>query len=118
MTHEVEGSARNKGIAKQIETLGWGAFFVWIGIVLLAEVPAGWALAIIGLITLGGQAARVAFGLAKEGFWLAVGIAFLVGGVWQLAQVETPLFPVFLIAGGIALMLASFWPKGWQGKHA
>ncbi len=96
---------------------GGGAFFIWIGIVLLAGAQAGWALAIIGLITLSGQVARAAFGLRMGGFWLFVGTGFLLGGIWELAQAQVPLVPVLLIAGGLGVILASFWPKGRKRKH-
>ena len=107
-----------KGIAKKIDAIGWGVFFVWIGIVLLTEVHTGWALTVIGLITLGGQAARVVYGLRTEGFWLVVGICFLLGGVWELIEAQIQLVPVLLIAGGLSVILASFWPKSWKRKHA
>jgi len=110
--------ATQAGMAKKIEATGWGAFFVWVGIVLLAEVPAGWALAVVGLITLAGQVARVVFGLRTEVFWLVVGTCFLLGGIWELIEAQIHLFPVLLIAGGLAVILASFWPKGWKRKHA
>jgi len=106
------------GIAKKIEAIGWGAFFVWIGIVLLADVHIGWALAVVGFITLGGQGARVALGLRTEGFWLVVGTCFLLGGIWELIEAQIPLVPVLLIAGGLGVILASFWPKSRKRKHA
>ena len=93
----------NPGIAKRLEAIGWGAFFIWIGIVLLADVHTGWALAVVGFITLGGQVARVAFGLRTERFWLVVGTCFLLGGVWELIEAQLPLVPVLLIAGGLAV---------------
>ena len=89
-----------------------------IGIVLPTDVQAGWALAIIGLITLSGQVARAAFGLRMDGFWLVVGTGFLLGGIWELAQAQVPLVPVLLIADGLAVILSSFWPKGWKRKPA
>ena len=98
--------------------MGWGAFFVWIGIVLLTDVHVGWALAVVGIITLGGQASRVAFGLRTEGFWLVVGTCFLLGGIWELAEAQIPLFPILLIACGLAVILGSFWPKSRKRKHA
>jgi len=104
--------------AKKLEAIGWGAFFVWIGVVFLAGIEAGWALAGIGVITLAGQAARVTSGLRHEGFWLVVGGCFLLGGIWQLVQVQLPLFPVLLILAGAALILAAFWPEAGRRKHA
>lgn len=109
---------RKKAVADKIGAAAWGVFFVWLGIAWLTAVPVGWTLAVVGLITLAGQAARVAFGLRTEGFWLVVGAGFLLGGIWELAQTQIPLFPVFLIAGGLAVILTRLWPRGWKRKHA
>lgn len=113
-----EAATEHEAIAKRIGSIGWGAFFVWIGFVFLAGIDPGWALAGIGIITLAGQAARVAYRLRYEGFWLVVGGCFLLGGIWQLVQVQLPLFPILLILAGAALILATFWPEGWRRKHA
>jgi hypothetical protein len=113
-----EAKAELKSTAKKLEATSWGVFFVWIGVVFLAGIPAGWALAVIGLITLAAQVARVAFGLRFEGFWIVVGSCFLLGGIWQLIQAQLPLFPVLLILAGIAMILATFWPEVWRRKHA
>lgn len=113
-----EAQAELENTSKKLEAFGWGLFFVWIGIVFLAGVPAGWALAIIGIITLAMQALRVGFGLRYEGFWVVVGGCFLLGGIWQLVQVQLPLFPILLILAGAALIFATFWPETWRRKHA
>jgi hypothetical protein len=113
-----EGVEQKRGIAKKLDAIGWGAFFIWIGIVLLSDVHIGWALAGVGLITLGAQVARVAFGLRMEGFWVIVGSCFLFGGAWELVEAQIPLVPVLLIVGGMVVILASFWPKTWKRKHA
>ena len=98
---------KERKIGEKIEATGWGAFFIWIGIVLLTGVQTGWALTIIGLITLSGQVARAAFGLRMGVFWLLVGNGFLLGGIWELAQAQVPLVPVLLTAGGLAVILAA-----------
>ena len=105
-------------VAQTISAVGWGAFFVWIGVVMMADVPPGWALVIIGVMTLAGQVARIAFGLAQEGFWLIVGALFLVGGIWQLFDVQLQLVPALLIGCGLAVILTRIWPKGWKRKPA
>ena len=101
--------AERRAIDKKLEAIGWGVFFIWIGIVFLAG---------IGIITLGTQVARVAFGLRFEGFWLVVGSCFLLGGMWQLVQVQLPLLPILLILAGLALILAAFRPESWRSRHA
>ena len=42
---------KERKIGKKIEAMGGVPSFIWIGIVLLTGVQAGWSLAIIGLIT-------------------------------------------------------------------
>ena len=110
--------AKGHEIAQTISAVGWGAFFVWIGIVMLMDVPHGWALLVIGVITLAGQAARATFGLAREGFWLIVGALFLLGGVWQLFDVQLQLVPALLIGAGLAVILTRLWPEGRKHKPA
>lgn len=98
---------RSRGIAGRLDAIGWGAFFIWVGVALLADVGWGPALLGIGLITLGGQLARWLYGLPLEGFWLVVGSAFMLGGVWQLLDVTLPLLPVLLVLAGAALVLTA-----------
>ena len=105
-------------VAQTISTVGWGAFFVWIGIIMLVDIPPGWALMAVAVIVLAGQLARVAFGLVREGFWVTVGALFLLGGIWQLFDVQLQLVPALLIGAGLAVILTRTWPKGWKRKPA
>jgi hypothetical protein len=97
--------------AKRLAAAGWGLFFVWIGVVVLAEVDAGVGLMGVGVITLGVQLARTSLGLHVEGCWLVVGLLFLVGGIWRLFDVSLPLVAVLLVLGGLALLVS-----GVRGK--
>ena len=105
-------------IARKLDALGWGAFFVWIGVVLLADVGAGWTLIGIGLIMMGVQIARTVAGLRREGFWVLVGGCFLLGGIGQIVDTRIELVPVFLILAGLAVILTRVWPGTWRRKHA
>lgn len=109
---------RGHDVAQTISAVGWGAFFVWIGIVMMADIPPGWALLVIGAITLAGQVARSMLGLAREGFWLIVGSLFLLGGIWQLFEVQLQFVPLLLIGAGAAVILTSIWPAGRKHKPA
>jgi hypothetical protein len=93
-------------VGKKIDAAGWGLFFVWIGIALLAGVGWGVGLVGVGIITLGGQAARKRYGLALEGFWVIVGSLFVVGGAWELLGMEQSFVPFLLIIAGAALLLS------------
>jgi len=46
-----------------------------------------------------------------EGFWVVVGVGFLLGGNWHLVDAELSLVPIFLILAGLTLLLAGFLPK-------
>ena len=107
-----------RDIARKLDALGWGAFFVWIGVVLMAGFGAGWTLTGIGLIMLSVQLARTAFGLKLEGFWIVVAGCFLLGGIGQIVDARIELVPVFLILAGLAVILTRLWPARWRRKHA
>ena len=100
-----------RAFAHKIDALGWGAFFLWLGIVFLTEMSPGVALLGIGIIIWGGQIARLASRLDLEGFWAVVGTGFLLGGAWQLLQTDLPLGPVLLILAGLAVILTTLLRK-------
>jgi hypothetical protein len=97
-----------KRIAKQLDAAGWGLFFIWVGMSLLMDLS--WGIGLIGVsaIVLLGQAARRSFGLRLEPFWVVVGVFFLLGGVWELNNIDVDLLPIVLILAGGALMLSLF----------
>jgi hypothetical protein len=102
-----------------LQAVGWGSFLVWLGIAFLFGIPEGIALLGIGLITLGVQAARLAYRLRLEGFWVGVGLLFLVGGIWELAQIQQPLVPILLVLVGAVIIISGFVGKRaiWQGRQ-
>ena len=108
MTHvERVPMGNNLILAHKLDAVGWGLFFVWVGTALIAGV--GWAVGLLGVgaITLGGQLARRYFGLAVEQFWVAVGVLFVLGGVWELLGLEFSMVPIVLIVAGMALLLSA-----------
>jgi hypothetical protein len=106
----IRGAERGS-LAGRLDAIGWGAFFIWIGIALLADFGWGLALLGIGLITLAGQVTRWFYRLELEGFWLLVGAGFLLGGIWQLVDATLPLAPVLLVLAGLALVVAALRPR-------
>ena len=62
----IRGAERGS-LAGRLDAIGWGAFFIWIGIALLADFGWGLALLGIGLITLAGQVTRWFYRLELEG---------------------------------------------------
>ena len=105
------GATERSNIAERLDAVGWGLFFVWIGSALLFEFSWGATLVGIGIITLGGQLARFSSKLKMEGCWVVVGVAFLLGGIWQLVDAELPLVPILLILAGLTVLLARFLPR-------
>ena len=93
---------------KRLDAAGWGLFFVWMGIALLADVGWGIGLLGVGVVTLAGQAARRYFAIAIDGFWIVVGILFLAGGIWELAKIQFSMVPFLLILAGAAVLVSAF----------
>lgn len=103
-------TGKKSEIGRRIEAIAWGLFFVWVGIAFLADVGDGAGLLGVGIITLGGQAARSYFNLKLEGFWLVVGACFVLGGLWEYMDPGIALVPILLIIAGVSL-LYSVWNK-------
>jgi hypothetical protein len=93
------------------DVIGWGSFFIWVGIAWLMGYGLGWGLLGVGILTIGLQALRFLFHAKVESFWLIVGMAFVAGGFWELWSIEMPLAPVVLIMLGIGLLLWYFTHK-------
>jgi len=105
---EASDTIKDDGLAKKVDAAGWGIFFIWVGAALLMDYSWGVGLLGVAVIILLGQAARRYFGLALEGFWVVVGLLFLVGGIWELYKVEVDLAPIVLIVAGVALLISVF----------
>ena len=101
-------SAQRSKLTRKLEAIGWGLFFIWMGAALFAHLGWGAGLLGVGIITLGVQAARKHFELKLEGFWVAVGFLFVVGGICKLFNVHLGLVPILCIVAGIALLVSIF----------
>jgi hypothetical protein len=91
---------------EKLDAAGWGLFFIWIGIALVAHVGWGAGLLGVGIIILGAQVTRKYFGLKLEGFWVASGFLVVLGGVWKLFNVPLDLMPILCIVAGVALLVS------------
>lgn len=100
-----------EAMEKKLAAVGWGLFFLWVGIALLTGVPTGVGLLGVGAITLGMQMARRTFGLTLEGFWIVVGILFALGGFGALLGVNVPILPLVLVGAGLLLLLSGLTAK-------
>jgi hypothetical protein len=112
---EVETRDRHD-LAKKLDAAGWGLFFIWVGIAFLADFGIGIGLLGVGVITLVEQAARRYLDLKLEGFWVVVGLLFVVGGLWELFEAEIGLVPIILIVVGVALLVSAFRGKRQSKK--
>lgn len=95
-----------------IDAAGWGAFFIWLGLALLAHLGWGVGLLGVGIIALAAQATRKFIGLKVDRFGLTVGTVFLVAGLYRLLDIPIPsrLVPTALIVIGV-FILASAWRR-------
>jgi len=96
--------AQRRELTGKLEAVGWGLFFIWMGVALFAHLGWGTGLLGVGIITLGVQAARKYFELKLEGFWVAVGFCFVAAGIWILFNIQLGLLPILFIVAGVALL--------------
>jgi hypothetical protein len=98
---------------RQLDAIAWALFFIWIGIALLAKIGWAWTLLGISAIILGAQGTLWRKDKKIAGFWVACGLVFLAGGVWELFGLTWPLAPVLVILLGLSML----W-KAVFGTHA
>jgi hypothetical protein len=107
MATHVIGTAEGRVTAHKLDAIGWGLFFIWVGIAFLANLGWGVGLLGVGMLVLGGQLARKYLGLTFESFWAVVGALFVIGGIWELLSVRVSLIPILCIVAGVALVLSA-----------
>lgn len=109
---------------RRIETLAWGALFIWWGITLLVAFPAGFGLIGVGLILLGANTARYFQGLPINGFSTSIGVLALVWGGLELAGTflrlpfDLPVFAILLIVLGLMVLIGNPRDHAVHGKEA
>ena len=105
---------------RNIDALAWGALFIWWGLTLLIQFPAGVGLIGVGLILLAANAARYFQGMRLSGFTTAIGVLALVWGGLELAGTvlpfALPLFPILLIVLGLMVLFGSRREDATGGK--
>ncbi len=97
-------SSKASDRARQIDSVAWAAFFIWLGIAMLEQIPWGWFLVGVAVLILAAQFARWQLGMVIEGFWIACGTVFLAGGLWNVLELPWPLAPILLILFGVAML--------------
>lgn len=102
-----------RDLTKKLTAVGWGLFFIWLGIAMLFNADVGFILMGVGLITLGMQAARKYYGLSAETFWIVVAVLFIVVGLWQALELRISIMAALLIVVGCGLLISAI-----KGKQA
>ena len=110
-THVVGTPVDRRITLKKLDAIAWGLFFIWVGVVLLANFGWGTGLLGIGVLIFAGQGARKYLALGFETFWLLVGTLFLMGGVWELLSVRVSMIPIVCIAAGVLLLVSALFGK-------
>lgn len=98
-----DASGKN-AFSRQVDSVGWAAFFIWIGVAVLGGIGWAWSLLGISAIVLSVQAALRLNQEGADPFMVACGIVLLVGAVWELLGLDWPLAPVLLIALGLVML--------------
>lgn len=99
---------------ERLDRIGWALFLIMMGGLLLVpegRVPQGTWLVGTGVIILGLIGVRCAKGIKISGFWAVIGVLALAAGVSDFLGVNLPLFPIFLILIGLAIVLDTFFGK-------
>jgi hypothetical protein len=66
-------------------------------------LPLGWFFLGVAILILAIQYARWQMGVSVDGFWIACGVAVLLGALWQLLGISW-LLPALLILLGLMLL--------------
>lgn len=106
-----------EGLDDKLDLIGWGLFLIWIGIAFWLDVGIAIGLIGVGVITLGEQLTRKLLGLHAEGFWITIGLLMLLGGVWQVFDVNMPLGSGILVLLGVIMVVTALIGKRVGGRH-
>jgi len=100
-----ESSAEKRERTGHLDSMARAIFIIWIGIAMLLAISWGWFLVGLGILILAAQLARSLMNIKIEGFRVAWGTVFLVGGLWTVLNLASwPLAPIVLILLGMVLL--------------
>ncbi len=105
---------------KRLEDAGWGLFLAMIGILWLvpdAIVPQGTWMVGAGLILVAVNIIRYAKDIPISGFSTWLGIFAIGAGLVSIAGVHVPLFPLFLVAIGLVILVKALMPPSTPSAH-
>ena len=99
------GIASTSSLDHRLDALGWGIFFLMTGMLMLIPgLPEGTWLVGLGVLLLGLAGVRRALALPLEWFGPILGGCALLAGLATIAGVYVPVFALFLVACGLALI--------------
>ena len=101
-----QGSSTEKSeLTGHLDSMARAIFMIWIGIAMLVAISWGWFLVGLGILILAAQLARSQMNIKIEGFWVAWGAVFLVGGLWTVLNLDSwPRAPIVFILLGMVLL--------------
>lgn len=111
MTNHWKMDFHHQGLRGRLDAIGWGLAFIWIGVVFLLGFKIGPALLGLGIITLFMQGIRKFNKIPVEGFWVVVGLFFLLGGFWKVFDPAISLLPLILIGAGLVFILPALFRR-------
>lgn len=91
-------------LRRQVNSVAWGLFFVWLGIVWFAGLNWYWGMIGVGAIFLGEAIFEGARDLKISGVSVMFGMLFMAGGVWGLSTSPFALLPVLFVLFGVAMV--------------
>jgi hypothetical protein len=98
-------SAQKSELTRHLDSIARAIFIIWIGIAMLVAISWGWFLVGLGILILAAQLARSQMKIKIEGFRVAWGAVFLIGGLWTVLNIASwPLAPIVLILLGVVLL--------------
>jgi hypothetical protein len=101
----VTGMADATNLTRRLDVLGWGLFFLMTGLLLLIPgLPEGTWLVGLGVLILALNASKLALGLPPDVFGIILGAGALLAGFGTIAGLDIPVFALFLVACGLALV--------------
>ncbi len=105
-------SREDAGFARQLDTLSWGLFIIWIGTAILLDIGWDWGLLGVAAIILSGAVIRWLKRLPIQGFWVAAGLVLLVCALWEFFAISWPVIPILIIGFGFVVLIGAFRGPG------
>jgi hypothetical protein len=103
-----KGNSKTIRLAKQIDAISWGLFFIMIGgigLIPAEKVPQGIWLIGVGLIMVGNNIVRYFYRIKMIGFTVVLGIIALLAGIGDYLGIDVPVFPLLLVLVGISIII-------------